>query len=166
MFGSPLEQQILTLSRRRIHAQPHNILGTPLSPCSCCLLCIRWLRNQSVSQCSVTQLYVTLCDPLDCSPPDSSVHRIFQARILENCVATLSSRGSPWPKEWTWSKDWTWPKDWPKDWTLGQGESPTSPALVGRFLPLHHLGSNWEAHKDKNQLGITKMHCLIPFQLL
>ena len=25
----------------------------------------------------------TLCDPMDCSPPDSSVHGIFQARVLE-----------------------------------------------------------------------------------
>ena len=24
----------------------------------------------------------TLCDPIDCSPPDSSVHRILQSRIL------------------------------------------------------------------------------------
>ena len=30
-----------------------------------------------------TQSYLTLCDPIDCSPPDSSVHRILQARILE-----------------------------------------------------------------------------------
>ena len=33
------------------------------------------------------------CDPVDCSPPGSSVHGILQARILE-CVALLSSRGS------------------------------------------------------------------------
>ena len=29
------------------------------------------------------QSYPTLCDPTDCSPPGSSVHRILQARILE-----------------------------------------------------------------------------------
>ena len=29
------------------------------------------------------QLYLTLCDPVDCSPPSSSVHGIVQARILE-----------------------------------------------------------------------------------
>ena len=33
--------------------------------------------------CSVAQLCSTLCDPMDCSPPGSSVHGIFQARILE-----------------------------------------------------------------------------------
>ena len=31
----------------------------------------------------VTQSYPTLCDPMDCSPPGSSVHGILQARILE-----------------------------------------------------------------------------------
>ena len=31
----------------------------------------------------VTQSCPTLCDPVDCSPPDSSVHGILQARILE-----------------------------------------------------------------------------------
>ena len=35
----------------------------------------------------------TLCDPMDCSPPGSSVHGILQARILE-WVATPSSRTS------------------------------------------------------------------------
>ena len=31
----------------------------------------------------VAQLCPTLCDPMDRSPPDSSVHGIFQARVLE-----------------------------------------------------------------------------------
>ena len=38
------------------------------------------------------QLYQTLCNSMDCSPPGSSVHRILQARILE-WVAMPSSRG-------------------------------------------------------------------------
>ena len=46
-----------------------------------------------VCVCLFTQLCSILCDPIDCSPPGSSVHRIFQARILE-WVATSSSRGS------------------------------------------------------------------------
>ena len=33
--------------------------------------------------CSVVQLCLTLFDPMDCSPPGSSLHAIFQARILE-----------------------------------------------------------------------------------
>ena len=39
------------------------------------------------------QLCLTLCDPMDCSPPGSSVHGILQARILE-WVAITFSRGS------------------------------------------------------------------------
>ena len=40
-----------------------------------------------------TQLCLTLCDPMDCCLPGSSVHGILQARILE-WVAILSFRGS------------------------------------------------------------------------
>ena len=40
---------------------------------------------------------VRLCDPVDCSPSDSSVHRILQARILE-WVAISFSRGSSQPR--------------------------------------------------------------------
>ena len=43
------------------------------------------------------QLRSTFCDPLDCSPPGSSVHGILQARILE-WVAISSSRGPSWPR--------------------------------------------------------------------
>ena len=46
--------------------------------------------------CSVTQTCPTLCDPMDCSLPGSSVHGIFQARRLE-WVATSYFRGSSWP---------------------------------------------------------------------
>ena len=43
--------------------------------------------------CSVDQSHPTLWDPMDCSSPGSSVHGIFQARIVK-WVATSSSRGS------------------------------------------------------------------------
>ena len=48
----------------------------------------------------VTQLYLTLCDPMDCSPPGSSVHGILKARILER-VAISFSRGSSQPRDQT-----------------------------------------------------------------
>ena len=48
---------------------------------------------------SVTQSCLTLCDPMDYSPPGSSVHGIFQARILE-WVAISFSRGSFQPRDW------------------------------------------------------------------
>ena len=42
--------------------------------------------------CLVAKLYLTLCDPMDYSPPGSSVHGIPQARVLE-WLAISSSRG-------------------------------------------------------------------------
>ena len=44
------------------------------------------------------QSCLTLCDPVDESPPDFSVPGILQARILE-WVATASSRGSSPPRD-------------------------------------------------------------------
>ena len=50
--------------------------------------------------CLVAQSCPALCDPMDCSPPGSSVHRIFQARILE-WVTISFSRESSQPGDWT-----------------------------------------------------------------
>ena len=47
--------------------------------------------------CSVTQLCLTLWNPMDCSLPGSSVHGISQARVLE-WVAISFSRGSSRPR--------------------------------------------------------------------
>ena len=57
----------------------------------------RWMRQvwyifKNIA-CMLTQLCLTLCDPVDSSLPGSSVHRISQARILE-WGATAFSRGS------------------------------------------------------------------------
>ena len=49
----------------------------------------------------VAKLCLTLETPWNCSPPGSSVHGIFQTRILE-CVAISSCRGSSQPRDWTW----------------------------------------------------------------
>ena len=44
------------------------------------------------------QLCLTLCNPVTCSPPGSSVRGTLQTWILE-WVAILSSRGSSWPRD-------------------------------------------------------------------
>ena len=81
----------------------------------------QWLHNMCV--CALcAQLCPTLCDPKDCSPPDSSVHRIFQARILE-WVAISSSRESSQPEL--------------------QHVSLASPSLAGGFFTTAHLGNQW-----------------------
>ena len=47
----------------------------------------KWLSGES----EVTQSCPTLCDPMDCSPPGSSFHGIFQARVLEWGAIAFSS---------------------------------------------------------------------------
>ena len=42
----------------------------------------------------VAQLCLTLCNPMNCSSPGSSIHRILQARILEWVDISFSSRSS------------------------------------------------------------------------
>ena len=61
--------------------------AVPLSLSSVCVL--------------VAQLCLTVCNPMNCSPPASSVHGILQARILK-WVASPFSRGSSQPRDWTW----------------------------------------------------------------
>ena len=46
----------------------------------------------------VAQSYLPICDPMDCSPPGSSVHGMLQARIQE-WVAIPFSRGSSQPRD-------------------------------------------------------------------
>ena len=66
----------------------------------------------------ISQSCLTLCDPMDCSQPGSSVHGILQAIILE-WVAILFSRIS------SWSRDW-----------------PGSPALQENSLPSEPVGKH------------------------
>ena len=81
-------------------------------PCPCDRPC------DSFALCSVAQSCLTLCDPVDCSPPGSSVHGIFPARILE-WVAISSSRGSSHPKDQThgypFLLTWRWILYWCND---------------------------------------------------
>ena len=45
------------------------------------------------SQSEVTQSCATLSDPMDCGPPGSSIHEIFQARVLEWSAIAFSDKG-------------------------------------------------------------------------
>ena len=77
------------------------------------------------------QLCLTLCDPVDCNPPGSSVHGISQERILEQ-VATSFSRGIS---------------------DLGiEPVSLMSPGLAGRFFTTsaNYLGSPQDPHGYQN----------------
>ena len=72
-----------------------------LSRCVCVCVCV-CVYNMSILYqfSSVTQLYPTLCDPMDCSLPGFSCLGILQARILE-WVAMPSCRGSSQPRDGT-----------------------------------------------------------------
>ena len=60
--------------------------------CMCVCVCERE-RERERERDKLLQSSSSLCDPMNCSPPISSVLRILQARILE-WVAMPSSRGS------------------------------------------------------------------------
>ena len=76
--------------------------------------------------CLVAQECPTLCDPLDCSSPGSSVHGISQARIL-NWVSIPSSGDLPDPGI--------------------KPMSSVSPVLQVDSLPLSHRGSPFHESK-------------------
>ena len=58
-------------------------------------------RKVKESESEVSQSCPTLCDPMDCSLPGSSIHGIFQARILEWVTISFSRRSSQL-RDWTW----------------------------------------------------------------
>ena len=64
----------------------------PMSPCMGSLN--HWATRE------LPHLLNRLCDRMGCSRPGSSVHGIFQARVLE-WVAISFSRGSSWSRDWT-----------------------------------------------------------------
>ena len=81
--------------------------------------------------CCVSHLVMSwlFCNPIDCSPPGSSVHGISQVRILE-WVAISFSRESSCPRD--------------------QTQVSTSPAFQADYLPLSHLRGPLQClHLDK-----------------
>ena len=61
---------------------------------------MKLLLKQIQYEMLVAQSCLTLCDPMDCRLPDSSVHEILQARILE-WVAISFSKGPSRPRDRT-----------------------------------------------------------------
>ena len=93
----------------------------------------------SESACWVAQSCPTLCHPMDCSLPGSSVHRVFQARLLE-WVAIPSSRESSQPRD----------------------QAPVSCiSCIGRWI-LYHF-TTWEIHSmGFNKCMMSYIHnCMI-----
>ena len=133
--------------------------------------------------CSVTWLCPTLCDPMDCSPLSSSVHRIVQARILEQVVISCSRASShPWDQTRVSDKSptlagnffTTEPPGKPftnsevlqtlsfNHWPLGCSISSLSPLLscpgVGLKVPLGQQRIRWlEGITDWNDMRWSKL---------
>ena len=61
--------------------------------CHFLLQCMK-VNMKVKSESEVTQSCPTLPDPMDCSPPGSSAHEIFQARVLEWVAIAFSNRDS------------------------------------------------------------------------
>ena len=85
-------------------------LLVPKSCLSVCMLMISLEKKKNIQKSNrcfrynfeseVAELCLTLCDPVDCSLPGFSIHRIFQARVLE-WGAISFSRVSSRPRDWT-----------------------------------------------------------------
>ena len=89
-LGSHGHLPCISVSSYLLELQPD--LGPPQSSMTPSCVCVCVLVAQSCP---------TLCSPMDCSPPGSSVHGILQVRILE-WVAIPFSRGSSQPRDRTW----------------------------------------------------------------
>ena len=72
------------------------------------------------SESEVAQSCPTLSDPMDCSPPGSSIHGIFQARVLEWGAIAFSMDG---PKDSKSGKERQMPYDMTLMWNLKQDTS-------------------------------------------
>ena len=90
-------------SQRVGHDWATDLIWSLIVDLQCCISfrCIaKWFRYICELRAQSLQSCLTLCDPMDCSSPSSSVHGILQARILE-WIAMPSSSGSSWPRDWT-----------------------------------------------------------------
>ena len=95
--------------------------------CVCVCVC---LSVCTYSGGLLTKSRLTLCDPIVCSPPGSSVRGISQARVLE-WVAIPFSRDLP-----------------------DSGIEPTSPVLAGRFFTTEPLGKpEMDSYRESKRWG-------------
>ena len=99
------------------YATKDGLFSVCVCACVCVCVCMRAYVN-------LLQLCLILCDPMNCSPPDFSVHGILQARILE-WVANPSSKGIFQ--------------------TQGLNLHLMSPAFAGGFFI---TSTTWEAHHN------------------
>ena len=94
---------VIALSLHGLKNCHRQSIGNPdfLEPCSSLLpLLLRWGEREKKEGIRWRVCPMILCDPMDSNTPGSSVHGIFQARILK-WVAISCCRGSSPPGDWT-----------------------------------------------------------------
>ena len=92
------------------------------------------------SESEIAQSGPTLCDPVGCSPPGSSVHGVLQGRILEWGAISFSS-GSSWPRD----------RIKKSEWITGQ----EAPGDVFQHLHCQQIFSNLSDSCDDNIYSVT-----------
>ena len=100
------------------------------------VLCTNRIGRMLACTCSIAQLCLTLCDPVDCSLPGSSVPEVFHARILQWVAISFSSGSSP-------LRDWS------------------HISCIGRRI-LYHC-TTWEAlmRLSENQANLQLIFCQV-----
>ena len=97
------------------------------------------------SESEITQSCRTLHDPMDCSLPGSSIHGIFQARVLELVATAFSDKESWAPKNWCF-------------WTVVLEKTLESPLDCEEIQPVHPKGDqSWVF------IGRTDVVCCSPW---
>ena len=101
--GYPVQCSCLEnpMDRRAWWATVHGVAKNQTRLTFSFFFCLKLSSWYQYSEVLVAQLCLTLCDPMNCSPPGSSIHGILQARTLK-WVAIPFSRGSSWPRDQTW----------------------------------------------------------------
>ena len=104
----------------------------------------KWASSRDLSF-----LCLILQEPMDWSPPDSSVYRILQARILEWAAISLS-RGSSQVRDWTWVSciagrffSHQGSPYWPSRKMIMTPSGPGQPQLMLEFACLVRGGTHW-----------------------
>ena len=126
-FPAPLAEDFSALNCLKIVSKLVSVNGFHImSWCSANIFC-------KLKESLVAQSCPTLCDPMDCSLPGSSIHGVFQAKVLES-VAISFSRGSSWPRDRT-----------RVSYTIGRRFTvwATREAELRRFTPLHQIKENF-----------------------
>ena len=113
------------------------------------------------SESEVTQSYLTLSDPMDCSPPGSSSHGIFQARVLEWGAIAVSG---PSMKSHIFTLGLVWsPQSWVN--STWHNRSGLQHQILSQFqlewlCPLNHVATHRISHAELGRQLVLAKWCM------